>query len=529
MKMAGNCIYFLLPVLTLSCYSDAAGHNTWPELGGGVLPLKLLQTRLSEVWSNLSVPFPIWNLNLRRSFNLRLMNSSWSGPADTNVIQKGESVYLQVSASTGPDQELYIQSCYATSSSDPNDKSKFALILNKGCVSSKQSPIEFISRQLDSINLLLDSSGLKFSQMYVHCSMVFSSAVTPHAKSCNYKNSKSNWVELGGQTRICKCCESKCKGPPSYGGLSNDLKALVSTGPVTIKDVEHEGEHLRSNSLNATSQVRETGTNLIVSGTFLTLLKKSPTTISKDSNKKPPYSPSLLAQPVMSYSIMVISQDSESALSLWLQGLLIDVASDMEKVNNIPKQKSTAKPPTLKPYSHTSSEEIHQEAHDWRAQNPGRVHDVYMSNSPGLKKSWDRRENLTWKGFHSPEEELRGDVFLNYKWPQHYDFSDEVQVGALMSDWPERLPEKLWEKNKTAVYNQTKKDVGNEFEKTMYVKINLNFSQASDGSTSLSYEEEEGFLSIDEQEVKKSVEKMEWRKIEEKGKILLGKNLINTP
>lgn len=74
MKMAGNCIYFLLPVLTLSCYSDAAGHNTWPELGGGVLPLKLLQTRLSEVWSNLSVPFPIWNLNLRRSFNLRLMN-----------------------------------------------------------------------------------------------------------------------------------------------------------------------------------------------------------------------------------------------------------------------------------------------------------------------------------------------------------------------------------------------------------------------------------------------------------------------
>lgn len=63
-----------------------------------------------------------------------LFLASWSGPAKTNIYQKGDSVYLQVFTSAAPDQELYIQSCYATSSSDPMDKSRSALILNNGWV-----------------------------------------------------------------------------------------------------------------------------------------------------------------------------------------------------------------------------------------------------------------------------------------------------------------------------------------------------------------------------------------------------------
>ncbi|MCI4382287.1 hypothetical protein PGIGA_G00013200 [Pangasianodon gigas] len=541
MGMIGCCIYFILPALALSIDSQAVVHDVWPEVGGGFLAESLIQThRFSEVGPSLPVPFPIWNLvDIRSSFDLRLMNSSWSGPAETNIYQKGQSVYLQVSASTGPDQELYIQSCYATSSSDPMDKFRSALILNKGCVSSKQSVIEFISRQRDSINLLLDTSRLKFSQIYVHCSVVFSSAVTPDTKSCNYNKSKSSWVELGGQTSVCKCCASKCKGPPSYGGPSSELKALVSTGPLAFKEEQHEkGEPSLSNSFNATSKVGSSvGMNRIVSGTFPSSMEKgwiaASATVSGNSKNKVPYSSPWLSQPVVSDTVMVVSQDPGSALSLWLPELLIDVVPDpgLEMVIDIPRQNSTAKlvgvssqdVPTEKAHSETTSEEMHQDAHDWKSLIPERISEVYQADSPGLMNDWDLGDDAALEGFHSLEE-LRGDVFMNYKWPQHYDLSDDkVHVDALTSPLLEKLPEKPQEKeDDIMVLEQTEKVVkkvkGDEFGKPEYMKkTKLTFSQASDGSSSLSYEEEERSPSVGEQEVKKSKLEMERTKVEEDG------------
>ncbi|MCJ8736491.1 hypothetical protein PDJAM_G00013160 [Pangasius djambal] len=541
MGMLGCCIYFILPALALSVDSQAVVHDVWPEVGGGFLAESLLQKpHFSEVGPSLPVPFPIWNLmDIRSSFDLRLMNSSWSGPAETNIYQKGDSVYLQVSASTGPDQELYIQSCYATSSSDPMDKFRSALILNKGCVSSKQSVMEFISRQRDSINLLLDTSRLKFSQIYVHCSVVFSSAVTPDTKSCNYNKSKSSWVELGGQTSACKCCASKCKGPPSYGGPSNELKALVSTGPLIFKEEQNEkGEPSPSNSVNATSKVgSSTGMNRLGSGTFPSSMEKglivASATVSGNSKKEVPYSSPWLSQPVLSDTVTVVSQDPGSALSLWLPDLLIDVVPDpgLEMVIDLPRQKSTAKlgvssqdgVPTEKAHLETSSEEMHQDARDWKALIPERVSEVYMADSPGLMNDWDLGDDAALEGFHSSEEELRGDVFMNYKWPQHYDPSDnKVHMDALMSPLPEKLPEKPQEKDDDLmVLEQTEKVVeGDEFGKPEYMKkTKLTFSQASDGSSSLSYEEEERSPSVGEQKVKKSKLEMERTKVEEGGSL----------
>ncbi|XP_026799894.3 zona pellucida protein C [Pangasianodon hypophthalmus] len=543
MGMIGCCICFILPALALSVDSQAVVHDVWPDVGGGFLAESLLQTpRFSEVGPSLPVPFPIWNLmDIRSSFDLRLMNSSWSGPAETNIYPKGQSVYLQVSASTGSDQELYIQSCYATSSSDPMDKFRSALILNKGCVSSKQSVIEFISRQRDSINLLLDTSRLKFSQIYIHCSVVFSSAVTPDTKSCNYNKSKSSWVELGGQTSVCKCCASKCKGPPSYGGPSKELKALVSTGPLAFKEEQHEkGEPSLSNSFNATSRVGSfTRTNQIVSGTFPSSVKKgwiaASVTVSGNSKKKVPYRSPWLSQPVVSDTVMVVSQDPGSALSLWLPELLMDVVPDpgLEMVVDIPQQNSTAKlvgvssqddAPTEKAHSETTSEEIHQDARDWKSLIPERVSEVYQADSPGLMNDWDLGDDAALEGFHSSEEELRGDVFMNYKWPQHYDLPDhKVHMDALTSSLLEKLPEKPQEKDDDIrVLEQMEKVVkkvkGDEFGKPEYMKkTKLTFSQASDGSSSLSYEEEERSPSVGEQEVKKSKLEMERMKVEEDG------------
>ncbi|KAG7328692.1 hypothetical protein KOW79_008636 [Hemibagrus wyckioides] len=452
------------------------------------------------------------------------MNSSWSGPAETNIYQKGESVYLQVFASSSaPDQELFIQSCYATPSSNPMEKSRSVLILNKGCVSSKQSAIEFVSRQRDSINLCLDTSSLKFSQVYLHCSMVFSSAVTPDTKSCNYNKNNSRWVELTGQTSVCECCASKCKGPPSYG----ELKALVSTGPFTIKEEQNEEQSL-SSSFNATAQVgSSTGMNGTESRTFPSPMEKGwivgSATVSGNSKKKVPYSFPWLSQPLLSESIRVVNQDPASALLPWFPGLFVDVSPDpiLKMVIDIPEQKSSAGfvgvssqdvAPSEKAHSETTSEEKHQEANDRKSLIPERVSEVYTADLPGLRNDWDLGgDDSALEGGHSPEEELRGDVFMNYKWPQHYDLQEDmVQADAFVSPQMEKLPEKPQE-------NEVKKLKGDDFANPGYVKKTLTFSQASDGSRSLSYEEEERSPSMDEREVRKSKLETEWRKVEEEG------------
>ncbi|KAK3563399.1 hypothetical protein QTP86_024175 [Hemibagrus guttatus] len=459
MGTVGFCVYLLLSALAPTVDSVAV-RDVWSDIGGGILAKSFLQTpHLSKVGPSLPVPFEIWSLiDVRSSFDLRLMNSSWSGPSKTNIYQRGESVYLQVSASSALDEELFIQSCYATPSSNPMEKSRSVLILNKGCVSSKQPAIEFISRQRDSINLCLDTSSLKFSQVYIHCSMVFSSAVTPNTKSCNYNKSNSRWVELTGQTSVCECCASKCKGSPSYSGPSNELKALVSTGPLTIKKEQNE-EQSMSSSFNATAQVgSSTGMNRTESGTFPSSVEKDwivgSATVSGNSKKKVPYSFPWLSQPVLSDHIRVVNQDPGSALSLWFPGLFVDVSPDptLKLVIDIPEQKSSAEfvgvssqdsAPSEKVHSETTSKEKHHDANDWKSLIPDRVSEDYMADSPGLRNDWDLGGNdAALEGVHSPEEELRGDVFTNYKWPQHYDLQDDkVQVDAFVSPQLEKLPE----------------------------------------------------------------------------------------
>lgn len=110
------------------------------------------------------------------------------------------------------------------------------------------------------------------------------------------------------------------------------------------------------------------------------------------------------------------SQGKRNALSLWLPGLLVDLVPDpgLEMVTDIPQPNSTAEivvvarhggVPTADVHSETTSEETHQEARDWKLLIPKHVSEVYMADSPDLM-DWDL------EGFYSPEEELRGDVFM---------------------------------------------------------------------------------------------------------------------
>lgn len=336
-------------------------------------------------------------------------------------------------------------------------------------------------------------------------------------------------------------------GFANYSLSVSELKALVSAGPLTIKEAQHDGEPSLSNFFNATAHIgSSTGAKQMVSGMFPSSEEKgwivaSATALGKSNNEFPCSSP-LISEPVVSDSMMVISQYPGSALSLWLPRRLLDAVPDpdLEVVIDIPQEKlldvsSQDAFPIEKAHTKTTSEEMHQEAQDWKSLIPERLSEVYMADSPGFMNGWDLDVGPL-EGFHSPEEkeELRGDVFMNYKWPQHYDPFDDLPVDVLASPLLEKLPGKPQEKDpETVALKQTEKVVkkvkGDDFGKPEYTKkTNLTFSQLSDGSSSLSYVEEERSLSMVEQEFKKSKLKMEQGEVEDGSSKKLEKDLLQS-
>uniref|UniRef100_A0A667ZRQ6 ZP domain-containing protein n=1 Tax=Myripristis murdjan TaxID=586833 RepID=A0A667ZRQ6_9TELE len=164
--------------------------------------------------------------------------STWTHTADSNIYQRGQIVYLQVTAKPAPDQQLFIQSCFVSASPDPQTRSRHAVILNKGCTATvgSQTFTQFVASEREgAINFLLDTSHL-ISEVYIHCSVLISDqGITSGSKSCNYNKIQSRWEELSGNVEVCRCCSSRCQGPSRKLVLS-DTRAIVGTGPLVIVD-----------------------------------------------------------------------------------------------------------------------------------------------------------------------------------------------------------------------------------------------------------------------------------------------------
>ncbi|KAK2878768.1 hypothetical protein Q8A67_019559 [Cirrhinus molitorella] len=253
-------------------------------------------------------------LERRNSFSLRIMNSSWSGPADTNVFHKGEQLYLQVSASPGPGQNLYVQSCHASSSPNHAEKPEVALIINKGCVASKESLVKFVLQQRDRVNLIVRTSSLKPSESYIHCRVYLTDlGLTSTTKFCNYNKLQSRWVDLGGQTSVCDCCGRRCRNLIERAELS-DLTAVVSTGPLIIKDQESAPQLAPSDYNTKSSPIArdDSDKRWIVAGASFS---RSP------MQNVDPVSP-WPVQRGFGGGILVISQGLGGDLSMWLPDIM---------------------------------------------------------------------------------------------------------------------------------------------------------------------------------------------------------------
>ncbi|XP_077402082.1 zona pellucida protein C [Vanacampus margaritifer] len=169
-------------------------------------------------------------------FSIQAMNPSWTSAAESNIYMRGQIINVQVSAKISHHEQLFIQSCFISSSPESRDKPRHVIIMNKGCTAPPSSPntvIKFLDSHYSQVNFALNSTYL-ISKMYIHCSVLISDiGITSGSKSCNFDSVNSRWEELSGNVEVCRCCNSKCKGL-SVKHLPRDSKAVVSTGPLVL-------------------------------------------------------------------------------------------------------------------------------------------------------------------------------------------------------------------------------------------------------------------------------------------------------
>ncbi|XP_051578455.1 zona pellucida protein C [Myxocyprinus asiaticus] len=305
-------------------YSPGVIHvSDFPVMEDGYFINEILQPpTLDELESMFGSVFPMpyevhGQLERSGDFSIRIMTSSWRDLANTNVFHKGEQLYLQVSASPGPGQQLYVLSCHASSSPDPADKPEVALIINKGCVASKESLVKFVYRRSDVVNLVLRTSSLKSSKVYLHCTVSLSDlGLTSNTKFCNYNKLKSRWVDLGGKTSVCECCERSCRSLSERGDLL-ELTAVVSTGLLIIKDQQSEPQATPL-VLSEYSTSKSSPTSKDLSDRWI----MAGTSFSKSSVENVGSGSPLPVQPGFGGGVMVISQGLGGALSMWLPELM---------------------------------------------------------------------------------------------------------------------------------------------------------------------------------------------------------------
>ncbi|XP_066573431.1 uncharacterized protein LOC136763371 [Amia ocellicauda] len=170
-------------------------------------------------------------------FSLQLMNSAWTASSLTNVYSTGDLLHFQARGYPNTEgEQLFIGSCYATLSENPQSFPQYMMIDNYGCMNHKLgASSKFHQPRADGvINFAIDARELNLvSKIYVHCVLFLCiQGTTVHTKSCNFDATKQRWEGLELVDGVCDCCESNCTAP-LLTSITTDVK---STGPIFIQE-----------------------------------------------------------------------------------------------------------------------------------------------------------------------------------------------------------------------------------------------------------------------------------------------------
>uniref|UniRef100_A0A8C4RPD6 Zona pellucida sperm-binding protein 3 n=1 Tax=Erpetoichthys calabaricus TaxID=27687 RepID=A0A8C4RPD6_ERPCA len=188
-----------------------------------------------------SAPSGLKTLHHPSGMVLKLMDATFSKPFEAKEYHLGQEIHFQaVSYPNSTRQWLFLHSCFATPTPNPNSSPRYTVIDNYGCmVDSKQESCSSRFERPRMANVVsFTVSAFQFNdhkQVYFHCKMFMkkNQDVTNTAKFCTYNKKLSRWQELGGHDRVCECCDSVC-GPSEYDEVTE------SHGPLEVGPDEEQ-------------------------------------------------------------------------------------------------------------------------------------------------------------------------------------------------------------------------------------------------------------------------------------------------
>ncbi|KAG5272583.1 hypothetical protein AALO_G00167140 [Alosa alosa] len=171
-------------------------------------------------------------------FSMELMNDDYSGPAPSTTFTVGSKISLRatVAVRTDAPQQIFLNECVMTESSDPYLANEtYTIITDEGCLlESKYGNATFLPREKPSeIRLSLAAFGFADTEeVYLHCKLVSWQAqnLDVDMKACYYRKDKRKWELLDDSSRsdLCSCCDSICQQ------RARGLWQNVAVGPIRI-------------------------------------------------------------------------------------------------------------------------------------------------------------------------------------------------------------------------------------------------------------------------------------------------------
>ncbi|XP_032362355.1 zona pellucida sperm-binding protein 3 [Etheostoma spectabile] len=182
-------------------------------------------------------------------FSLRLMTEDWQSQRPSSVYFLSDVIYIEAALIQGHHIPLrvYVDSCVATESPDPNSQPRYPFINNHGCFSDAKltgAKSYFKQRsQEDKLHFQLKAFRLHHdhnNSLYITCQLKATKLSVPvdtQHKACSFLTEANRWVASGGDNKVCDCCETSCKRRKRSLGADADLQweGTAALGPILLE------------------------------------------------------------------------------------------------------------------------------------------------------------------------------------------------------------------------------------------------------------------------------------------------------
>nr|XP_033471561.1 zona pellucida sperm-binding protein 3-like [Epinephelus lanceolatus] len=185
-------------------------------------------------------------------FSLRLMTEDWQSRRTSSVYFLSDVMHIEAAVLQGHHVPLrvYVDSCVATESPDPDSQPRYPFINNHGCFSDAKltgAKSYFMQRSRED-KLHFQLKAFRFhhdhrNSIYITCHLRATRVSVPidsQHKACSYLTEANRWVASGGDNKVCDCCETSCSEQRQRRSLGADAdqqwEGTAALGPILLEE-----------------------------------------------------------------------------------------------------------------------------------------------------------------------------------------------------------------------------------------------------------------------------------------------------